>query len=1018
MNYQEWNSALFADVIDRGDPHRGLYLYVDRDHLAKLSGLSPDQAVEDFCRAFQVGLGDEPFHHGAIAATKWRLAGFPGNPTFVADLAMTVLAVTEDPINGSIHARQNALLGLRPTKIAPAGYDVDVPSLWRSWNRWLDGPGSIHGRPTAASHRYWSLQGWARSQGLIRYHDRLQIEDYLAAHSPSFEAFQSWLISHNPRFLDRFREAPALEILQAIFAEEAVRLAREGRRARGKAGGHAQRRGLLSYDAWTRTFSGAVLIDDTWAGREVDLGAGERRSVDDESVLLIQPDVAETALLTEGVQHRLADGLVVRFGGETLYALRDDARADAMVQLRVVEHATVADLLVHAGRATEVASILTSAGFEAKPSPARSGDWSWFRNVALTPAQPAVLEGLGLSRAARAERTCDFHGGQLVRAGLYLVGGEPDVLFSGDEPVTEVTVNGEKHPVAADDQRLVLSDLGLPPGSYRIESSCGTMSLRTVDFVQLLPVHSDISRPVASLRQGHTVKPTERSSPAPARLAGAALNGVETNEPLVISRRPGTETLMITESGEVSEINPTQPGWLGEAGLRPNAIDVLATVRGTTSPVACVLVRNRTKERVQAIAIPAAAPRFKGRIKSHPRPDLVAPLAHSFRAWSWVGWPHPRINKIMSEALFAAKRDVSAGAPPHFGPAPEIVRTTVAERPIAENPYDDMLTWLSERESGSVTLKALAETWSWLCHRYGLPDLAFAWRRALKVLEDLGHIERHYDTARVGVAPAALVALPASAGLYLLAGARPRRLLERLDDPDDSNPAVAEAALNWQVHRRTPVDAHGRPSGPEAVYLEWDPATRDTVRRGLQALGVTMHGLVADALLAMQPAVSDLDAAGTRLTMSPGSEIHRRVGTPTGYEWTLVRDDARAGFYSYKQRAGRVFAFRAADGSPLVKVEFSVGDWLLRAADGKTTLLCADESGRRRLAVPESVPLPRLLARALVLRSGLPPRVSPIGPGSTNYLIYENIDSTTIRNVAQLLGQQPVTKDITTAHQG
>ncbi|KUL31267.1 hypothetical protein [Actinoplanes awajinensis] len=1018
MNYLEWNSSLLTYVIDRGDPTRDLYLYVDRDLLAKLSGLSPEQAVEDFSRAFQVGMGSKPFHRGMQTATKWRLSGFPGAPQFVIHLAMTVLAVTEDPIDGSVYKRQNALLGLPSLKSPPLGYDTDVPLLWRAWNMWLKGPGAIHGRPTARSHDLWSLQGWARSQALIRYHDRLLIEEYLAAGDPSFDSFRTWLALHRPHVWDRFREQPAMDILRAVFEEEEARFGVHEPRSR-PATGPSQQQGLLSYDPMTGAFSGIVLIDEEWVGRTVDLGQGEKHTVDGyDPVLQIQPDVSELEMLTTGVQHRLADDLVMRFGGESLYALRDDARVDAQLQVRSVDHPAVVDLLVRADQVARVTSILQTAGLEPRQTPAGIGDWARFRDVSLTPAQPALLTGLGLGRAARAEQQCTFFGGLRVRTGLYLVGGEPDVHLTGDEPVTEVIVDGVPHPVLADDRRLALSDLALSPGQHRIESPCGTRTLRTEDYVHERPVHSEIARPIVLLPHGYAVKPTEVRTSAAATLAGAALDGVQVYDPVIIGKRPGTDTLMITYSGDVSEVFPTTPVWVSEAGMQPSTIDVLATVRDNSAPVACVLVRSRANERVQAIAVPSEAPRFEGKAPSRPRPDLMTSLVLSFRKWSWVGQRHPRVDKIMSTALRATERASSTAPFVQPSPGPEVSRVTVAERLVAENPYDDVLTWLSERENGMASISELADTWSWLCRRYGLTDLAFRWRGALKVLEDLGHIERHYDSARVGVAPSTFVALPASAGLYALAGARPQQLLERLNNPDDPDAVVAEAALYWQVHHRTPVDVQGRPSGPQAIYLESDPAQRDVVQRGLQGLGVKMRGLVADALLALQPAITDLDAVGTRQTMSPGTEIHRRTNLNGVYDWKPVRDDARPGLYSYRLRSGRAFAWRQSPGDSLVEVEFGVGEWLLRAAEGETSLLHADQGTRRRLAVPEAVQLPRMISRALVLRSGLPPRVSRIGPGPALYLVYENVDSSTTRNVAQLLAQEPVAGTIMTARQG
>src|SRR4051794_28275140 len=72
VNLTEWNSELLGDVRSRGRQGQRLYLYVDRDLLAKLSGMPPQAAVDDFSRAFRASMGSEPFRRGARAALTWR----------------------------------------------------------------------------------------------------------------------------------------------------------------------------------------------------------------------------------------------------------------------------------------------------------------------------------------------------------------------------------------------------------------------------------------------------------------------------------------------------------------------------------------------------------------------------------------------------------------------------------------------------------------------------------------------------------------------------------------------------------------------------------------------------------------------------------------------------------------------------------------------------------------------------------------------------------------------------------
>ncbi|WP_406037356.1 hypothetical protein OG799_22670 [Micromonospora sp. NBC_00898] len=1014
MNLTEWNTELLDDVRLRGRQGQRLYLYVDRDLLAKLSGMPPQAAVDDFSRAFRASMSVDPFRRGARAAMTWRRSGFIGEPPFVAHLAMTVLAVTEEPIGAShgIYRCQNRLLGLPEMPAPPPGYGTDVHLLWSTWNSWLDGPGSVYGLKTAQMHPHWSLQGWARSQGLVRFSDRLQLDDYFAASAGrvSFDGLLTWLRLRRPDLWRRFQQEPALDILRDVFDEEAARWSREGPRVQIRPG----RQGLLQYDNWTRSFGGAVPVDDAMLGWTVDLGDGEQRVVEEsDSLLTVVPKVPDEALLRDGVEHRLADGVVMRFGGEVVYVMREDPLVNGLLQVRTWTRPDVADVLVRQDWLPRVRSALRAAGIDPSEHPSGMVDWMWLKGVELSPVQRPVLECLRLAHpAASDERRSVLQGGLRLWANTYLVGGEPDVLFEGDQP-TQVKVDDVPVAVAPDTHRLSLADLVLTPGGHGVESTSGKLSFQSVEYVHETAVAGGISMAVERRRDAYAFGSATRSCAAQISLAGASLHGVEVTEPLVIRRNPLSEVLIITESGEVSEIHPGAPWWLRTLDLEPAAMDVLAAIRTTSSPVACLVVRNTRGGSTQAIAVPPSAQRMDGKAETQPRPDAIPSLVLTLNSWTWIGPPHARIRWILGQAM--QTRNASRPRSSWSKQSPALTRSDVSDGPLVNNPFDDVLTWLSEREHGRASVQAFTATWEWACMRHGFSSLAARWRRALRILEALGHIERDYDTTQIGVTPATLVALPASSGLYVLTGSRPFRLLERLNDPDDRDPLVAGAASSWEVHVRTPMDRSGCPAGPQAVYVEWDPAYRVSVRIGLQRLGVGLTGLLADALLAMQPGIRQLDLVGERLTMSPGREMWLRRRAANGsFEWAPVSSDAAPGLYCYRLRHRKVFAWRAALGAELVQVEFAVGEWLGRVAVGKTSLVLADGGARRLLAVPTSVPLPKLLARSLVLRSGLPPRAASSRTDGSLYLIYENVDAHTMEHVAHVLAQNPVHTDITT----
>lgn len=211
--------------------------------------------------------------------------------------------------------------------------------------------------------------------------------------------------------------------------------------------------------------------------------------------------------------------------------------------------------------------------------------------------------------------------------------------------------------------------------------------------------------------------------------------------------------------------------------------------------------------------------------------------------------------------------------------------------------------------------------------------------------------------------------MPGAAGLHVLVGARPARLLERLNDPDDSDPVVA-AAECLTLYNRTPLDRRGRPSAPTTIYIEWDSSHPGRVRDGLRRLGVTLTGRVAVALLGLQSTLDCELEHGQQLDISPGRNPHLWPPASNGqWQWVPQEMDQAWGFYRYARYGG--FAYVWLDKSErLTLVQPDIGRWLARLLYGQNKLPTWDRF-EKRLLCPVNLALPTLIGRPGLLALGL-----------------------------------------------
>ena len=320
--------------------------------------------------------------------------------------------------------------------------------------------------------------------------------------------------------------------------------------------------------------------------------------------------------------------------------------------------------------------------------------------------------------------------------------------------------------------------------------------------------------------------------------------------------------------------------------------------------------------------------------------------------------------------------------------------------------------WLSTLENTRTTAKRFASTWEWICNSRGCSDLADEWRLALERLRVLGHIERDFTNQTVHVAPAALVGLPSSDGIYLLTGARPTGALGRLFSLNGDDDAVARAAQLFLPVSLTQTDPRThRPIGPTTLYLEPQPGAMKQIAEGLEALGIHSCDVKpADGLLEALPTVEQIVRNGTSLTVSPSSRIsvwRRNQGLRASYSWREAVDDAAPGLYQYRTSYGtKIHAWRPKLMSDLVLLpDVATGKWIDEASENRRTHL-RHNPGKRLLFAPVALDLPHLVKRSLVLRTGLQPTRRALGGQAAEYFVYENVGPTAASRVAELLGQE------------
>ena len=256
------------------------------------------------------------------------------------------------------------------------------------------------------------------------------------------------------------------------------------------------------------------------------------------------------------------------------------------------------------------------------------------------------------------------------------------------------------------------------------------------------------------------------------------------------------------------------------------------------------------------------------------------------------------------------------------------------------------------------------------------------YQRARYTLQRLGHVE--FFSSEIDhdwrIVPPAIALLPGNRGEGLLCGARSPDFLEKLDHIDGFEVTKADlAAMPQRI---------GVCGGPEAMAI------------AASELGLLVQANAATAILSAVPVVRDSGTwCPTTIPETQGWTVQRF--SSSRLRWTeSTRTDAkraRTAFFRFVMKHQR-FYYLLWQGQAY-RVPVQVGKFIVMT---KTHGVVSYNTEARTLSVPVSCRPPLLIERALILCSGVLPRLDRPG----RRLVYTCIPLGVARLTAQLLRQE------------
>lgn len=1018
MNLREWNEALFKglvkDVGSAGDP---LYFYVDDVVLAHISGIEdPEEAVEDFSRAFEA----IDFEQSAREALAWRRRKYEGTPVFLAAMAITVLAVTLEPIGGNssnVYRRQNKLLGHESLGGGvPDGYEqMDI--VWSVWEDFLESPdGRKYGSPTAKRTGRYTHQSFARSQAFIRFQDKQDINNFLEEESANIPKSADGL--ELVRRLGDWLEAQGSHSrLARMCAKESVqdelggvllgarKFWGEEQEVRTKATCFEATPLWDTYDEGLHLVVPLEGVKGTHGASYVNLNLEEYElEAGEKYMFLSTPYTEATSWLRDPIDgQELNEAWAVSWNPPEngLYVFVEDEDEDAWIGADAPTSSGTVRILVDEERLDELLRKwnpkAAKKGLELATTDSGANGFAWLtvEGEAEVPGHVALML-LGAGSAERRDRNHSLRGGLRMVGNAFLNGFEPDVVIgaevmesamaSGRAP--QILVDGadlwsnavlEGHPLEA---RVSLADEFLHPGRHKVvvrvegEENTSHVISQPAETPALFP---PISR---KHRREHILRfSLERSQ-----------------NPMVFVLPEGGEPLRLEFAGDIRYwlqiLEKSDPDAVRfESFFDSSWLDWLVAPPGQPSEDVLFVARSADNEPWQVLQRRVSMKALETSPRVH---RLSNPTGWELLELFGDKAKYQEVSPGAKKVLQGSRREHSRLLTDLFRHRNDGPREARGRRPLTprkwrpdteragtENPYEYLLWWLTEKGEEGVSTPIAEASFAWLCRRAGLPEVP-DFKRVIYNLEALGHVVR--QKGRIHVLPARMNWLPDSEALVALSGARSEDMVSvlehgaTLEDPDQES---VLAAVDTHVFTQTGLLEEGRtlrvPVAPRTVFAQLGSRLRGPGEQahtlGFELYDPSLHEL--EGLPGLQEALTDESRAMTLSGVSDRVDLFTPRRKKPGGRWRRLTEGLASleqdSFLRAFTPAGRRYMWWTKDQGLLVDCGWLWGLWGFHQGT-PTEDLIAVEPEKDRFAVRDFLRFPPDYERFLVMRSGLLPR--------------------------------------------
>ena len=289
-------------------------------------------------------------------------------------------------------------------------------------------------------------------------------------------------------------------------------------------------------------------------------------------------------------------------------------------------------------------------------------------------------------------------------------------------------------------------------------------------------------------------------------------------------------------------------------------------------------------------------------------------------------------------------------------------------------------------------------------------DLNYLRRKTIRFLDSLGHCEFDFDRRQVFACPPVLVTLPTyGLPVAVLTGARSATIVQKIKDFVKSN----RDSLSYSIEPQRSE----HPLLPSALYIE--AVNHDYLQKVAQTaqIGHRLNQPAAWTLVNFSAGLGDIRNNLSYENMADLNWKKRAFSIESlKFSWIYNTENLQ-GLVEYTNLVNQQRLHWIWDGNQAAEVDRDWGRYLILASEGMDVLLYDER--RYLLAVPSTVPLPRFLARAATLCSGLAPESAKIGKDAIGGLpaghpvdIYSAVPPPIAHMISKKLSQNLIHYDI------